>query len=178
MTPELPVLTTDRLELRPPTGADFAPMLAIVSDEETGRYLGRGDAGAVEHFMRFARSAGSWLLYGYGMFIMRPRGSETVIGNCGMFHTIRGLGEDFDNRPEAGWILHRDYAGQGLAQEAMEAALAWFDATHGPRRIVCMIDTDNAPSLRLAEKLGFTPMREAGLGGSAEVLLLDRAVTT
>lgn len=174
MTPDLPVLTTDRLQLRPPTGADFAPTLAIVSDEETGRYLGRGDTGAAEHFMRFGRSAGSWLLYGYGMFIMRRRGSDAVIGNCGMFHTIRGLGADFDDRPEAGWILHRDHVGQGLAREAMEAALTWFDAARGPQRIVCMIDGDNAPSLRLAAALDFAPMRQAELADAAKVLLLAR----
>src|SRR5690606_9627533 len=100
---DVPILTTARLDLRPPTAADFAPTLAIVTEVETARFLGQSSA--ADHFMRFCRSAGSWLLYGYGAFILRERGSEEVIGNCGIFHTFRGLGADFDDMPEAGWIL-------------------------------------------------------------------------
>ena len=169
-----PNLRTARLDLRVPVRADLAAMEAIVAHPATGRYLGPSFDRA-DHFMRFCRNAGSWLLYDYGAFTVRQRGSEDVIGNCGVFHSWRGLGEDFDDSPEAGWILRHDRIGQGLASEAMTSALEWFDRVHGPRRVVCMIAVENASSIKLAGKLGFVPMREAELPDGEIVRLFERA---
>lgn len=168
-----PFLVTERLTLHQPEIADVWPMLEIVTHPETGRFLGSANSPA-EHFTRFQRNAGSWFLHGYGSFIVRLRGSDKVIGNCGVFHSFRGLGEDFDDQPEAGWILRHDQAGRGIAAEAVGAGLDWFERTHGPRRIVAMIATENEPSQRLAGKLGFTPMREASLPDGEIVRLFER----
>ncbi|MEN7537460.1 GNAT family N-acetyltransferase [Aurantiacibacter flavus] len=168
-----PILETERLILSAPTADDIAPMHAIVSDSETGRFLGPVTNPAIQ-FERFARNAGSWMLYGYGSFMARLHGSDEVIGSVGVFHSWRGMGTDFDNNPEAGWILHRDQAGQGLAMEAMQATFGWFDAAYGPRRVVCMIGVGNGASLRLAGKLGFCAMREAVLPDGDRVTLLVR----
>ena len=168
-----PVLTTRRLELRRPTIADEAAMFAIISNPETHRFLGPTSTRA-DHFTRFQRNAGSWFLHGYGSFIVRMRGAPEVIGNCGVFHSYRGLGEDFDDRPEAGWILAESAMGQGIAREAMDAALCWFDRRHGPREVVCMIEPANGPSIALAGKLGFAPTRVATLPDGIEVRLFRR----
>jgi len=170
---DAPHLITERLELRLPLAADLAAMAAIVAHAETGRYLGRAFNPA-DHFMRFTRNAGSWLLYGYGRFIVRLRSSEEVIGNCGVFHSWRGLGEDFDDAPEAGWILRHDQVGRGIGREAMTAALGWFDQALGPRRVVCMISAGNEPSIGLAGKLGFAPMRDTVLPDGDAVRLFER----
>jgi len=168
-----PHLVTPRLELSLPAAADREIMAAIVSHEETGRYLGHG-FDPVDHFMRFMRNAGSWQLYGYGAFMIRLRETGELIGNGGVFHTWRGLGEDFDDTPEAGWILRHDHVGHGLGLEAMGAVLAWFDRVHGPRRIVCMTALANEPSIRLAARLGFTPLRDAELDDGEIVNLFER----
>jgi len=170
-----PVLLTERLELRRPTADDLEPMFAIASSPETARHLG-AHRGFADHFERFCRNAGSWLLFGYGAFILRRRGEDAPIGNCGIFRTFRGVGEDFDGQPEAGWILRSDCTGQGLAGEAMAAAFEWFDRAHGAQRVVCMIAQENTPSLALAAKLGFVPMREAILPEGEAVTLLERPV--
>lgn len=170
---DAPQLTTDRLDLRLPVPDDWNAIREMVSHPATTRFLGSG-ATTADHFTRFCRSAGSWLLYGYGAFTIRRRSHADVIGNCGVFHTWRGLGPDFDDMPEAGWVLRHDQEGLGYAHEAMRAVLDWFDSAHGPRRIVCMIAQRNAPSLRLADKLGFTFMREAGLPGGEAVGLFER----
>ena len=169
---DAPHLLTERLELRLPTAADFHASMEIVTHAETRRFLGQSNT--ADHFMRFCRSAGSWLLYGYGAFMIRPRGSEDVIGHCGVFHTWRGLGEDFDDAPEAGWILRHDMVGRGFGGEAMQAALEWFDRAHGPRRVVCMISVGNEPSVALARKLGFALLRDTELGDGDKVHLLER----
>jgi RimJ/RimL family protein N-acetyltransferase len=168
-----PLLVTERLELWVPRQDDIWPMHAIVTDPVTGRFLGSASAPA-DHFLRFSRNAGSWLLYGYGSFMVRERGRAGLIGNCGVFHSFRGLGEDFDDTPEAGWILRSDRAGKGLAREAMTAALAWFEREHGHRRIVAMIAPGNAASIGLAGRLGFTPLRDAVLPDGEAVRLFER----
>lgn len=167
-----PHLLTARLDLRLPMATDFAPTMDLLDHPETARFLGRGSH--ADHFLRFCRGAGSWLLYGYGTFIIRRRGDARVIGNCGIFHSWRGLGADFDDRPEAGWILGADHIGQGLAREAMEAVLGWFDRAHGPQPVMCLIEQGNDPSLRLARRLGFAPMRDAQLPDGTPIALLAR----
>lgn len=169
---ERPHLVTERLDLRPPEIGDIRPMYDIVSHPETQRFLGPPDDFPA-HFTRVQRNAGSWFLSGYGIFIVRERDSGTVIGNCGIFHTWRGLGEDMDNGPEAGWIIGVDHAGKGYAREAMEAVIAWFEETHGAQRITAMIEPGNAASFALAERLGFKEFRRAELDG-CEVVLLER----
>lgn len=168
-----PFLLTERLELWQPVRDDLTPLFEIISEAETRRYLGPEPA-MPDHFMRFTRNAGSWTLYGYGTLMVRERGGDgTLLGNCGIFHSWRGLGEDFDDRPEAGWILRESAVGKGYAGEIMRAVLAWYDAAFGTE-VVCLIDPDNAPSLKLAAKLGFAPMRDGVMPDGGVVKLLRR----
>lgn len=168
-----PFLTTERLELWQPRASDLVQMHHVVTNPSTGRFLGPM-ATLHEHATRFTRGAGSWFLYGYGPLMLRLRGQEALIGNCGVFHTFRGLGDDFDDHPEAGWIVAAEHVGQGLASEAMQAVMGWFEREHGARRMVCMIEPENRASVRLAAKLGFTPLRETALPDGAAVRLFER----
>jgi len=104
---------------------------------------------------RLLRFAGHWALLGYGMFIVEERVTGLVVGEVGLADFHRGLGEDFDPFPEFAWIMASDVHGRGYATEAATAALDWMEGVHAPERTVCIIDPDNAPSLRVAEKLGF-----------------------
>jgi len=74
---DAPLLVTERLELWLPANGDLAAMRAIVADPATHRFLGPQSAAA--HFERFCRNAGSWLLYGYGSFMLRERGGGALI---------------------------------------------------------------------------------------------------
>ena len=60
------------------------------------------------------------------------------------------------------------------AELARVDAAYWFDEAHGPRRIVCMTALENEPSIRLAARLGFTPLREADLADGEVVKLFER----
>ncbi|MFV0644764.1 MAG: GNAT family N-acetyltransferase [Sphingomonadaceae bacterium] len=168
-----PLIVTERLELWLPVSGDIPKILAIVTQPETSRHLGPPSTEA-DNFTRFQRNAGSWFLFGYGLFMIRERGQPEVIGNCGIFHSFRGLGDDFDNQPEAGWILGADHVGKGYASEIMGAVFSWFDEKFGPQRVVCMINPENTPSLNLAQKMRFSKMREA-IMVDAPVVLLERS---
>ena len=167
-----PVLITERLELWRPQVSDRALLEAMMEPAAVRQYLGAMEPSTPDVVARLLRNAGSWSLYGYGTFMVRERGQSAIVGNCGVFHSWRGLGADFDDRPEAGWILAESHFGQGIAREAMDVVLAWFDREHGPRAVVAMISPENAPSLNLAGKLGFVPTRLATLPASDEQVQL------
>ena len=135
-----PVLTTERLELWRPAASDHAGLLALITPEPVRRFLGPAQATPEDAFARLLRNAGSWALYGYGVFIVRERGRAGIVATCGVFHSWRGfgakVGTGMDDVPEAGWIIAEPHWGQGYASEAMQAALGWFDREHGVRRTV------------------------------------------
>ena len=168
------VLTTERLELWRPQATDRPLLEAMMEPAAVRKYLGAMEPSTPDVVARLLRNAGSWSLYGYGTFMVRERGGEPIIGNCGVFHSWRGLGDDFDDKPEAGWILAENALGKGIAHEAMTAALAWFDREHGPRDVVCMISPENAPSIKLAGKLAFDETRLTDLPGTEEPVQLFR----
>ena len=171
-----PVIVTERLELWRPQATDRASLEAMMEPAAVRQYLGAMEPSTPDVMARLLRNAGSWSLYGYGTFMVRERGQAAIIGNCGVFHSWRGLGEDFDDRPEAGWILAESHFGQGVAYEAMAAVLAWFDRQHGLRDVVAMIALENGPSLRLAQRLGFVPTRMTTLpAGDEQVQLFLRS---
>ena len=169
-----PLLLTERLELWQPVASDLPGLLDLTFDGETRRFLGPSLPSERDSGERLLRNAGSWALFGYGTFAVRWRGRDRIIGSCGLFHTWRGFGKGMDDVPEAGWIMHRDVWGRGVASEAMVAILAWFDAEHGRRRTVCMIEEDHAVSDKLARKLGYAPYDTEELDDGAVVALYER----
>ena len=61
-----------------------------------------------------------------------------------------------DGRPgRLGYTVYEPYRRQGYASEAAGAMMAWA-VPRGARRFVLSISPDNAPSLALAERMGFT----------------------
>ena len=150
-----PVLTTERLELWRPAPSDHAGLLTLLKPEPVRRFLGPAQPTPEAAFARLLRNAGSWALYGYGVFVVRERGRAEIVASCGIFHSWRGFGQGMDDVPEAGWIIAEPHWGKGYAIEAMTAALARFDAEHGSRRTVCMIEEGHAASAAVAAKLGF-----------------------
>jgi len=57
--------------------------------------------------------------------------------------------------PDVGYILHPDCWGQGLASEAVGAAIDHVFRTRDLETLTADVDPDNAASIRLLERLGF-----------------------
>jgi RimJ/RimL family protein N-acetyltransferase len=150
-----PVLLTERLELWRPQVGDREGLRALIEPREVRRFLGGMEASDNDVFMRLLRNAGSWALYGYGTFMVRERGRDEIVGNCGVFHSWRGFGRGLDDAAEAGWIISKQAWGKGYALEAMQAALEWFARVHGGRPTLCMIEQGHRASEAVAAKLGY-----------------------
>ena len=60
-----------------------------------------------------------------------------------------------------GWIMATEAHGQGLAYEGCRIALDWAEANLAPTPIWAIIAPANAPSFKLAERLGFERLHES-----------------
>ena len=150
-----PVLVTARLELWRPQATDREGLRALIEPSEVRRFLSGMEPDDHDVFMRLLRNAGSWALYGYGTFVVREQSRSEIVGNCGVFHSWRGFGHGLDDIAEAGWIVGKNAWGKGYAQEAMAAALAWFEREHGAQPTLCMIEQGHRASEAVAAKLGY-----------------------
>ncbi len=150
-------IDTSRLRLRPHVVDDFDALRAMLADPEVIRHIAPAPPSDEDVWNRLLRYIGHWTAFGFGIFAVVERESGRCIGGAGFGHFHRGLGDAFAASPEAAWVFAREAHGRGIAAEATQAMHAWFDAQPFGGRSVCIIDPDNAPSLRLATKLGYVP---------------------
>lgn len=151
------MIETPRLRLRPHRLEDFEAWYAMFSDRELFRFITVAQLSREDGWNRLLRYAGHWSLAGYGMFAVFDKASDQLVGDVGLADFHRGLGERFDDIPEASWIMARSTHGRGLAAEAVAASHDWMAREHAPARTVCIINPENAASLRLAEKFDYRP---------------------
>lgn len=167
-----PVLTTERLTLTPVGLADFEDLKTTWADEAFTRAITGRALSAEEVWFRLLRDLGHWQALGHGNWSMRTRDTGAYVGSVGVLHYLRGLEPPFD-APELGWGVATPFQGQGLAREGLEAALGWADTVLDAPRTVCMISPENAPSLKLAERVGYRPYAD-GVYMDHTVILLER----
>lgn len=165
------MIETRNLSLRRPEIGDLDAIHAMRSDLAVVRFLGGRALSREEAWHRLTRIVGHWTLRGYGMFAVVEKSSGDLVGEVGLFDGCRGLSADFDNAPEAGWILASAAHGKGYAAEAAAAAHRWFAATHGDRRSVCIIAPENLASFRVAQKLGYKSFGQVDYQNGPVVML-------
>jgi len=166
------VIETARLRLRRHRADDLEARIAMTDDRHFMRFVG-GPYDRQENWARILRYIGHWSAFGYGLFAVEERETGRYVGDVGLAHFQRGLGDDFDSHPEAAWMIAEWASGRGYATEGMAAAIAWHQQVFGPGRQVCIIDPANSASLRVAARLGFHRYGE-GLNRGHLVLLHER----
>lgn len=163
-----PVLETERLRLRPHRADDFDALFAMWSNPDVTRFIGPPSTES-RTWMNLALIAGQWALLGLGYWVVEERESGAFMGECGFLDLRRPLGKRMRDVPEAGWIFAPHAHGLGYAGEAMRAALAWADTAYAAPRTVCLINSANAASIRLAQRCGYIAFED--------VTYLDTPVT-
>jgi RimJ/RimL family protein N-acetyltransferase len=169
-----PTLETDRLILRAHRIEDFEPSAAMWGDEAVARFIGGKAFTPEEVWQRMLRYPGHWALLGFGYWVLEEKATGDFVGEAGLLNLNRAIEPPFGDAPEAGWVLAPRAHGKGYATEAMTRAVAWTESELGAARTVCMISPDNAPSLRVAEKLGYREYVRTTFKGAPTVLLERR----
>lgn len=167
-------IETDRLVMRPPEPGDFEDLYGMWADEAVVRHVTGAALTREDVWARVLRSLGHWTALGFGHWIVRDRHSGAFIGEVGFVNFMRGIGEDFDNAPETGWMLARQAHRLGYASESLEAALRWADMRWPGVGTVCIISPDNVDSMKLAGKFAYRADRNV-IYKNKEVTVLRRA---
>lgn len=170
MSRTIPTINTKRITLRAMRTEDFERFAQIWATPEVVTHISGKPWPKARSWDAFLRNAGHWQIAGFGQWAVHVHGDRDMSGQTGFFFGSRGLGEDFDPFPEAGWVLDPASQGQGIGLEAAQAAHDWFDRVVAGRT-VCMITPQNTGSLRIAEALGYEHMRDTEIEGAAICLM-------
>ena len=166
------ILITDRLTLTPVQSSDLPDLCALWGDPVFATTIFPAPLSSEDVWFRMLRDIGHWEVKGYGNWSIRETATGDYVGSVGVLDYRRILVPAFD-APELGWGVAPRFQGQGIAFEALSAALGWCDETLNAPRTVCMISPGNAPSLALAARGGYTPYVETTYK-AAPVVLLER----
>jgi RimJ/RimL family protein N-acetyltransferase len=173
MRTEAPVIRTDRLILRPFRKDDLDAHAATLGDEEVMRHIGGKPINREDSWRRLMSGVGSWALIGIGPWAVERKADGRMVGHCGFFNFERDMTPSILGEPEMGWIFDRSVHGQGLAFEACNAALDWAEREIAAESYPAIIDPENAPSIKLAERLGFVRQPD-GMYRAAAIALFRR----
>lgn len=166
-------LETARLIMTPVALDDLSDVVCLWREPDVYRHIGGKAFSEEDCWNRLLRDVGHWQSLGYGLWTVRMKATGTYAGVVGFADFRREMKPSFGDAPEGGWVMAPWTRRQGLASEAVSAALAWVEAVLDPPRTVCMIAPDNQSSLRLADRFGYAPYAATRYKG-ADVLLLER----
>ncbi len=172
-----PTLETERLRLRAWRKDDREPYHAILQEPAVFRHFGPEPMGMEECWRRLMAAVGGWQLNGFGGWAVERKSDGRLLGMTAIFTAWRDLEPEFGDQPEMGWIFATEAHGQGLAGEACRAVLDWAEAHLSPTPIWAIIAPANAPSIRLADKLGFVQLQQSSYHGEPTLVLRRPAWT-
>jgi RimJ/RimL family protein N-acetyltransferase len=161
MIAEFPAMRTDRLLLRPLREADRRTVIEIQTDPRTNRF-NPNPPDLDETVGKFEHWLSHWAEYGFGYVAVIERETGEFLGIGGL--QVRDFaGEDVLNlyyrfRPSA-W-------GKGYASEMATTVVDWAEREVPKRPVVISVAHDNVPSIRVAERLGFTDYIESQYDGT------------
>jgi len=150
--PPATVLETDRLVLRQLTTDDAGFILQLVNDPSFIANIGdrgiRTRDDAVTYLLN--GPIASYERHGHGLCLVALKTTLVPIGICGLLKRVQ-----FDD-VDLGYAFLPDFWYQGFAAESATAMLDFARTSLKVPRTLALVSPDNARSIRLLEKLGFS----------------------
>jgi RimJ/RimL family protein N-acetyltransferase len=156
------VIETPRLRLRELTAQDEDSLAAMFADPEVMTWIGQGGVlgrDAVQRVLQ--RELEGYAERGYGEWALTVRGSDEMIGLCGL---IDWPGLEGRDELEVAYLLGRAWWGRGFATEAAAAIRDWAVRELGRDRLVSLVYHDNLASIGVARKLGMSWEKDVVMG--------------
>lgn len=151
------IASTRRLWIRELAAKDIPALCAIYQEPEIRRFITDIDNSMEKETAKQTAYINTvYHFYGYGLWGIFQKSSDTLIGRCGIEnHKIDGKEEIM-----LSYLLDRKYWSQGYALEACKAVLHYAQEELDIPRIVAVIDLENKRSLQTAANLGMKPEQE------------------
>ena len=143
-------------------------MLSIWNDPAFVRFVGDRGIRTIEE-AETALTEGVLRLferYGYGPFCLVRKPDGIRVGICGLFR------RDVLDDPDIGFALLPQYCGAGLALEAARTVVAHARDDLGLDVLTAIVAPENAASIGLLKKLGFSFERGITMPGEEEEISL------
>lgn len=107
-----------------------------------------------------------YVKYGFGMWATIYKATDKFIGRCG----LTPMDIEGHEEIEVGYMLAREYWGQGLATEAAKAILQYGFDELKLSRLICVINPGNEASSKVAAKMGMTLEIDGDVNGEPTLL--------
>jgi RimJ/RimL family protein N-acetyltransferase len=152
------ILETPRLIIRHQVIEDLDDLWALYCDPEITKYIPDAPRSREE-----AQEELEWHMHGHprhpelGLWATIHKETGKFIGRCGLLPwEIDGVHE-----VEVAYTIAGAYQGQGLGSEAAQAIMQYgFEKLNLPR-LICLIDSENVASQKVAEKIGMVFEKES-----------------
>jgi len=161
-------IETDRLILRAFTESDLDDFYAYASVPGVGEMAGWPHHTSIETTKMILQS----FFNNKDVFAIVHKAGKKVIGSLGLHNAWINKEEAYQHlkAKNIGYVLAKDYWGQGLVPEALEAVIAYGFNNLGMEAFSIEHFVENVQSRRVIEKCGFTFVRE----GKYHAKLLDK----
>lgn len=147
-----PGFTTERLLLREISTNDAPSIFLLRSDEEHNRYVDRPRAKSMDDAHDFINKIEALVLGGQAFFwVIVDRTTAAFAGTICIWNldTVQQLAH-------LGYELHPDFQGKGIMSEAMKPVLEFAFRTLQLQRLEAWPEPENAASVKLLQRNGFT----------------------
>ena len=151
-----PTLETERLVLRAHQVEDFPNLAALWGDPLVTRFISGVPLTPEEVWSRLLRTAGHWLLLGFGYWVVEEKATGKFLGEVGFADLKRAIEPPLGDAPEAGWVFASAAHGKGFGIEAVQAIHSWGANHFKTPGSACLI----APKIRRL----FVSRRRWGIG--------------
>jgi len=152
---EIPTFETQRVVLRPFADADAPELHRILNQRDILKYFPGPGSPSLEQAERFvAKQIRLWEEIGYAWWAVELKATGRLVGWNGLQHLPE------TKETEIGFLIDRDYWGQGLTTEAGRVGVRFAFESVGLGELIALAHPENLASQRVIRKLGLTFVEE------------------
>ncbi|MFK7733040.1 MAG: GNAT family N-acetyltransferase [Pseudomonadales bacterium] len=166
--PAKQIAKTSRLILREATLDDAGFILELINEPGWRKYISQHTIDTLAKAKEYIdeRLLSAYKQHGYGLWLMQRASDNAMLGMCGLVKRESLPG------PDLGFAQLEQYAGQGYAHEASEAAIEYAFSNSLSPTLLAITLPENQRSIRLLERLGFTYDADFNADDTEERLLM------
>lgn len=145
--PDMFILESARLGFRLMENGDLDNLITLDTDHEIRAHFPTGISSRRECRERIEKNRNLFSELGYSDFVAIHKSSGTFAGRAG-FGTTKG------SEVEVGYVLMKEFWGEGLASESLVSLLAWARDFIKAKRIIAYTPVIHSASINVMKKAG------------------------